>query len=96
MGAAAEHRYSAFAAREAAAGQLSDNEIFVRDLNALPKNPKAAKPFGDIVFVHSHGGWFAECPTTGYGYFYRTLRAAVQSWRVAVFIENGRLIGQPA
>lgn len=53
-------------------------------LNALPKAADARTPFGGINFVHSHGGWFAECPTTGYGFFYKSLRAAVQQWNVAV------------
>lgn len=96
MGAAAEHRYQAFAAREADAVSPDHNAAFIRDLNALPKHNGARPPFGDIVFVQSHGGWFAECPTTGYGYWYRTLREAVCSWRVAVFVDGGKLIGQPA
>jgi hypothetical protein len=96
MSAAAEHRYQAFAAREADDKCPSANAIFLADLNALPKTDNAGRPFGDIVFVQSHGGWFAECPTTGYGFWYRTLREAVRSWRVAVFFDGGKLIGQPA
>jgi hypothetical protein len=96
MSAAAEHRYQAFAAREAEARTPPHNEMFLRDLNALPKLPDAAKPFGEVLFVHSHGGWFAECPTTGYGFWYRTLREAVRSWRVAVFARGTQLFGVPA
>jgi hypothetical protein len=96
MSAAAEHRYQAFAGRQASALIPSANELFVRDLNAMTKSKGAQRPFGDIVFVNSHGGWFAECPTTGYGFFYKTLREAVRSWRVAIFIDGGKLIGQPA
>lgn len=95
MGAAAEMRYKAFAAREAEAAQPSVNELFLADLNALPKYQDAPTPFGDVHFINSHGGWFAECPVTGFGYFYKSLREAVRSWRVAVFADRGVLVGQP-
>lgn len=95
MGAAAENRYRAFAAREAQAMVPSLNQVLIADLNAMPKDEGAPTPFDDIHFIASHGGWFAECPTTGHGYFYRTLREAVRAWRVAVFIDSGILIGQP-
>jgi hypothetical protein len=55
------------------------------ELNSLPKAPKAPTPFGEIRFVASHGGWWAECPTTGYGFHYPTLREAVRSFRVEVY-----------
>jgi len=96
MSARAENRYKVFAANKASEGQPSINEMFLRDLNALPKRTNAQRPFGDIHFVSSHGGWFAECPTTGFGYFYRTLREAVTAWRVAVFLDNNILVGQSA
>jgi hypothetical protein len=96
MGAAAEHRYQALAARQATAHLPTHNELFVRDLNAMPKATNAVKPFGEVVFVQSRGGWFAECPTTGYGFYYRTLREAVRNWRVCVFVQGTQLIGVPA
>lgn len=53
-------------------------------LNAHPKNPKAQTPFGSILFVFSHGVWWAECPTTGFGYHYPTIKEAVQNWNVTI------------
>lgn len=95
MSARAENRYRAFAARQAEAATASHHERLLGDLNAMPKDPGAATPFGDIVFVQGHGGWWAECPVTGFGYWYATLRGAVRAWSVAVFWDGGRLIGQP-
>lgn len=95
MSVQAENRYKAFAARQAAAQFGSLNDAFVRDLNALPKKPGARAPFADIHFIASRGGWWAECPTTGFGYFYPSLREAVSSWLVAVFLDRGILVGQP-
>jgi hypothetical protein len=92
MSVRAENRYKAFAARQ---GAIDPTDLFLCDLNAAPKDPRAATPFGDIVFVRSHGGWFAECPITGFGYWYATLRQAVAAWKVAIFLDDGKLIGQP-
>lgn len=65
-------------------------------LNAIPKLEKAPKPFGPIHFVFSHGGWWAECPVTGFGYHYRTLREAVRSFRVVISrCDHGVFIGEP-
>jgi hypothetical protein len=95
VSARAENRYRAFAARQATATVPSHNEVVVRDLNELEKDPGAVRPFGDIVFVPGNKGWWAQCPVTGFGFWYPTLREAVRSWRVAVFIDGGRLVGQP-
>lgn len=95
MGAAAENRYVRFAAQQADMCAPSHNEALLADLNAIPKRDGASTPFDDIHFIQSHGGWFAECPTTGFGYWYRTLREAVASWRVAIFLDGGVLVGQP-
>jgi hypothetical protein len=97
MSAASENRYRAFAARQAQAqaGHLSHNEALVRDLNAIPKASGAPTPFGDVHFVHGHNGWWAECPTTGFGYWFKTLRKAAAAFNVAIFIDGNRLIGQP-
>lgn len=95
MSTRAENRYGAFAARQATAAVPSHNEVVVRYLNELEKDPGARKPFGDIVFVPGHKGWWAQCPTTGFGFWYPTLCEAVRAWRVAVFIDGGRLVGQP-
>jgi len=54
-------------------------------LNALPKFTDAGKPLGPIQFVYDpRGFWVAECPVTGYGFFYRTLGEAVRRWRVTI------------
>lgn len=95
MGVAAEHRYAAFAARQATAHLPSHNQAFVADLNSLPKNADAGTPFGDAVLSSGNGGWWMECPTTGYGYWYRTIRLAVRAWRVSVHIDGQRLICIP-
>lgn len=95
MSAASENRYVAFAARQADAAMPDHNDRFVADLNAMPKYDGASTPFDDIHFVQSHGGWFAECPTTGYGYWFKTLREAVRSWRVVVVLDGGVLVGIP-
>lgn len=95
MGAAAENRYRTVVRRQADAAAPSLNDLFIADLNALPKLSGAPAPFGDIVFVNSHGGWWAECPITGFGYFYKSLREAVSSFLVTVVIDGGRLVGVP-
>lgn len=53
-------------------------------LNVLPKLEGAKVPFGPIRFVFGNGVWWAECPTTGFGYHYPTLREAVRSWKVTI------------
>jgi hypothetical protein len=95
MSVRSENSYRAFAARQAEAATSSSDAQLIRDLNAIPKDPGAETPFGDILFVQGHGGWWAECPVTGFGYWYATLRRAVRAWNVAVFLDSGRLIGQP-
>lgn len=96
MSAASENRYRRFVRRQADAAMPSHNDQFIADLNASPKDAGAVRPFDRIVFVRSHGGWFAECQTTGFGYWYKTIRQAVAAWRVVVSIDNGRIIGDPA
>lgn len=66
-------------------------------LNLLPRKPGAVAPFAPIHFVPSHGGWFAECPYTGRGIFYRELEDAVASWLVHVVeYDNGKWIAIPS
>ncbi len=84
MGVAAWNRGSALVARQIHAEQRPVEFVMMEDLDNLPKFDYARRPFGDIVFVAGHGGWWAECPVTGKGYWYRTLREAVRSWRVAI------------
>jgi hypothetical protein len=96
MGAAAEHRGNALVRRQIAAEPRPVEFQFMDELNALPKYPDAGTPFGEIRFVFSHNGWFAECPITEHGFWYRTLREAVRRWRVKVIgFDNGKWIAQP-
>lgn len=54
------------------------------DLNAEPKDEGAARPFGVILICEGHGGWWATCPVSGFGFWHRTLRDAVRSYLVTV------------
>jgi hypothetical protein len=83
MGAAAYNRGSKVIARQCAARRAVEFEI-MESLNAMPKNERAPKPFGPVHFVPGHGGIWAECPVTGFGYWYATLREAVRSFQVFV------------
>jgi hypothetical protein len=58
--------------------------VMIDILNSLTKYEDAGTPFGPIQFVLSHGGCFAECPVTGFGFFYTTLFEALKRWRVRV------------
>jgi hypothetical protein len=90
MGAAAYNRGSALISSQIDQAARAGEFVLMEDLNAVPKHPNAAKPFGPIHFVSSHGGWFAECPVTGFGFFYDSLREAVGAWRVTITgYENG-------
>ena len=85
MGVAAYNRGSASIARQIQA-RVRPVEFEVIDrLNALPKHDNAPTPWGEIQFTPGHGGWWAECPVTGFGYWYKTLREAVRSWNVEIY-----------
>lgn len=60
------------------------------DLNAVPRDSSAAVPFGPIRFAFGHGGWWAVCPVTGFGFWYPTLRQAVAAWRVTIVSVDAR------
>jgi hypothetical protein len=65
-------------------------------LNAMPKAPMAPRPFGPIVFVQGHGGWWAECPVTDYGFWFKELRDAVKAYRVQIiWHDNGTWYSVP-
>jgi hypothetical protein len=96
MGAAAYARGSALIARQIDGDARPVAFVIMDDLNALPKKDKAPTPFGEIQFVAGHGGWWAECPKTGFGYHYKTLREAVRSFRVEVYAyNNGAWLARP-
>ncbi len=58
-------------------------EIMER-LNALPKYADAGTPFGPIQFIAGNGGFWAECPKSGFGFAYTTLAEAVRRWKVQI------------
>jgi hypothetical protein len=86
MGITAYNRGSAALSREIDADQRPVEFEIMDRLNALPKYPDAAKVFGPIQFVvdSQRGGFWAECPVTGFGFWYRTLSEAVRRWRVTI------------
>lgn len=78
----------------------SDSRIvefqIMEDLTSLPKFDYARTPFNDIYFVAGHNGWWAVCPITEYGYWYKTLRDAVRSWKVAIIgFDKGKWLATP-
>ncbi len=85
MGIAAYNRgTAAIAAHFDAEARPVEFEIMER-LNALPKYEDAGTPFGPIQFLHDQRGfWVAECPKTGFGFFYATLNEAVRRWKVTI------------
>lgn len=96
MGAAAYARGSAAISAQIARGDRPVEFVMMDELNALPKKDKAPTPFGEIRFVAGHGGFWAECPTTGFGYHYPTLREAVRSFRIEVYAyDNGAWLARP-
>jgi len=56
----------------------------IEDLNALERFPHAETPFGPVQFSSGNSGFWITCPTTGYGFWYSTLRNAVRSWKVTI------------
>ena len=84
MGVAAYNRGNALIARQLEPSETDRLRAMLDDINATPKQAGARAPWGPVDLVPGHGGWWAECPTTGRGYWYQTLRAAVAEWRIAV------------
>ncbi len=90
MGIAAYNRGSLAISRQIDTEARPVEFEMMERLNALPKYRDAGKPFGPIQFVFANGGFWAQCPITGYGFWYRTLTEAVQRWRVQIVaFENG-------
>lgn len=54
------------------------------EVESTQRDRDAVRPFGPIHFVPGHGGWWAECPKTGFGFWYPTLRAAVRRYLVRI------------
>lgn len=53
-------------------------------LNAVSRHPDTPAPWGAVNIVPGHGGFWVECPITGHGYHYPSLRKAVESWKIIV------------
>lgn len=84
MGIAAYNRGSNALSDRITAESRPCEFVMMDVLNGLKKYEDAGTPFGPLQFVLSHGGCFAECPTTGFGFFYPTLFEAVKRWRVRI------------
>lgn len=90
MGVAAYNRGTKAISEQIGAAARPAEFVLMADLNAMPKNNSAKKPWGPIHFISGHGGWWATCPVTGFGYWYETLWAAVRAWRVTIIeFRNG-------
>lgn len=89
MGVAAYQRGTNLIRRQLAENDRRAEFVMMEELNSLQKFEDAGRPFDDIWFVRGHGAWWAECPKTGYGYRYKTLREAVRSWRVTIYCYDG-------
>lgn len=67
------------------------------ELNALPRSGDAQVAWGPLYFTFSHGVCWAECPVSGFGYAYPSLRKAIKAWRVTITeFNNGIWVGVPA
>ena len=91
MGAAAYNRGSRAISEQIAREGKPDVLVLMHDLDVATKNEGAPTPWGPIHFVAGNGGWWATCPTTGFGYHYPTLRSAIRSWNVRIV--RGGVIG---
>jgi hypothetical protein len=84
MGVGAYNRTSRAIIKQIELENRAKEFTMMEELNGLPKYPDAGTPFGPIQFAYSHGIWWAECPTTGFGFHYKTLREAIKSWHVEI------------
>jgi hypothetical protein len=58
--------------------------VLMDDLNAQEKYPDAGTPFGPVQIYCDKNTWFIACPTTGFGFWYSTLRELLRRWHVQV------------
>lgn len=91
MGVAAYNRGSALISRQLSEDpRVSAMRSLVDSLNAVAKREGAQRPWGPARLERGHGGWWLACPKTGFGYWYRTLRAAMREWNIYVAEVDGR------
>jgi hypothetical protein len=97
MGVAAYNRGSNVIREQIAAQERPVEFVMMDNLNAIPKYEDAGTPSDTIHFGYDERGvWWAECPKTGFGYFYKSLREAVRRWRVVIReCRNGVWIADP-
>ena len=96
MGVAAYQRGSASIRKQLEDEARAVEFVLMDRFNALPKHEDAGTPFGEIRFIGGHGGVWAECPVTGFGYWYRTLSEAVRRWRVELYgYQHGIWLARP-
>ena len=97
MGVAAYNRGTTALSRMIDGGRRPVEFEIMDRLNSLEKYPDAGRPFGTIQFLHdSRGFWVAECPITGFGFFYKTLTEAVRRWLVTITaFDNGKWLASP-
>ena len=96
MGVAAYYRGNALISRHIKEDARDPIFEMMDDLNELPKYQDSGKPLGPIHFVYHRGVWFAECPKTGFGFWYKNLREAVRRWNVEITeYRNGIWVGIP-
>ena len=85
MGVAAYNRGSNAISQQISAESRPVEFEMMDNLNALPKYEDAGTPLAPIHFVYDpRGFWSAECPITGYGFWYKSLYEAVRRWNVNI------------
>lgn len=87
MGVAACQRGNELLRRQIDALAIPVELDFIEHLNRLVKYPDAGTPMGAVRISYDDRGkgrWWVECPVTGYGFFYPTIREAVRRWRIVV------------
>ena len=84
MSIAAYNRGTAHLHRLTDANQRHPAFAMMDEINSLPKHPGARAPFTTTHISAGNGGFWMTCPITGYGFWYKTLRSAVQHWDVSL------------
>lgn len=97
MGIAAYNRGTSAISAHIDAGKRPVEFDIMDVLNSLEKYPDAGMLLGNIHFPQHQGGFIAECPVTGFGFWYPTLHEAVKRWKVRIVgCNKGVFMGVPA